>query len=105
MKTASGQPPPFWRRTVESLETDLRSQGAGLDDAEASRRLAAHGPNVLRPRRERAVALQFLSRCGKPLIILLRAAAGISAFAGDVASFVIISLVVVLSVTLDFVQE
>src|SRR5207248_3096600 len=46
-----------------------------------------------------------LSRFGNPLVILLLAAATISAFTGDIASFVIIGFVVVLSVTLDFVQE
>jgi Mg2+-importing ATPase len=104
-KTTSGNQTPFWQCTLESLETDLRTKGAGLDDAEAARRRAVYGPNALHPRRERALALQFLSRFRNPLIILLLAAATISAFTGDVASFVIIAVVVVLSVTLDFVQE
>ena len=95
----------FWQSSLESLQADLRADTSGLEEAEAARRRAVYGPNVLRPRRERAVALQFLSRFGNPLIILLLAAATISAFTGDVASFVIIALVVVLSVTLDFVQE
>jgi P-type Mg2+ transporter len=95
----------FWQTSLESLLAELRAQASGLDAAEAARRLAVHGANVLRPRRERAVALQFLARFGNPLIILLLAAATISAFTGDVASFVIIAVVVVLSVTLDFVQE
>ena len=95
----------FWESSLESLLADLRTGVSGLDEAEAARRLAIHGPNVLRPRRERALALQFLSRFGNPLVLLLLAAATISAFTGDVASPVIIALVVVLSVTLDFLQE
>jgi Mg2+-importing ATPase len=96
---------PFWQSGLESLQAALRSDSAGLGEEEAARRRTIYGPNVLRPHRERAVALQFLSRFGNPLILLLLAAATISAFTGDVASFVIIALVVVLSVTLDFVQE
>ncbi len=84
---------------------DLGAGAAGLDEAEARRRVAVFGPNVLRPHRERPLALQFLARFGNPLIILLLAAATISAFTGDRASFVIISFVIVLSVTLDFIQE
>ena len=76
-----------------------------MDSAEASRRLTQYGLNVLKPRRQRAIALQFLSKFGNPLVLLLLAAASISALTGDVASFVIIALVVGLSVTLDFVQE
>lgn len=71
------------------------SAGLGLDEAEAARRITVYGPRVLRPYRERAIALQFLARFGNPLTILLLVAATISAFTGDVASFVIIALVVV----------
>ena len=103
-RTGEGQP-SFWQSSLQSIQAGLRADGSGLEEAEAVRRRTVYGPNVLRPHRERAVALQFLSRFGNPLIILLLAAATISAFTGDVASFVIIALVVVLSVTLDFVQE
>ena len=104
-KTDAGSSARFWQSSLESLRAELRAEGAGLDEAEAARRYAVYGPNVLRPHRERALALQFLSRFGNPLIILLLAAATLSAFTGDVPSFVIIAIVVVLSVTLDFVQE
>src|SRR4249920_2977074 len=102
---ANGSSALFWQRNLASLQAELRTESRGLDQVEASRRLTVHGPNLLRPRRERAVTLQLLSRFGNPLIILLLTAATISAFTADVASFVIIALVVVLSVTLDFVQE
>ena len=104
-KTSARGEPAFWQSSLESLLAELRTDGSGLDEAEAARRIAVHGPNVLRPRRERAIVLQFLSRFGNPLVILLLVAATISAFTGDAASFVIIAFVVVLSVTLDFVQE
>jgi Mg2+-importing ATPase len=95
----------FWSVSLASLQAELGASNSGLDDAEALRRLEVEGPNVLRPRRERAVVLQFLARFANPLILLLLAAATISAFTGDVASFVIIAVVVVLSVSLDFAQE
>ncbi len=95
----------FWQSDLPSLVEGLHADASGLTQAEAARRIAAWGPNVLRPERRRAVALQFLARFGNPLVILLLAAATISAFVGDVLSFVIIAVVVVLSVTLDFVQE
>ena len=104
-KAGVGGTPEFWRSGLQALEAELRVDGSGLDEAEAARRLAEHGPNLLRPRRERALVLQFISRFGNPLVVLLLAAATISAFTGDVASFVIIAVVVALSVTLDFVQE
>jgi Mg2+-importing ATPase len=105
MRAGAGKPLEFWQFSLTSLQADLHADASGLDQAEAARRLATHGLNVLRPRREHALALQFLSRFGNPLVILLLVAATISAFTGDVASPVIIALVVVLSVTLDFLQE
>ena len=95
----------FWQRPIDALETDLRAGAAGLSGAEAARRLALHGPNTLRPRRERGLLLQFLSRFSNPLVLLLLAAALISGFTGDRASCTIITIVIGLSVTLDFVQE
>jgi len=77
----------------------------GLDEAEAAARLLRCGPNALRPHRERAALLQLLAHFRNPLVALLLAASGMAAFLGDVRSFVVIGLIVVLSVLLDFVQE
>ncbi|HET9952725.1 MAG TPA: magnesium-translocating P-type ATPase [Candidatus Eisenbacteria bacterium] len=95
----------FWQQPIAALESDLRAGAAGLSGAEATDRLARHGPNVLRPRRERALLLQFLSRFANPLVLLLLAAAVISGFTGDRASCTIIAVMIGLSVTLDFLQE
>src|SRR4029077_19040844 len=103
--TRIGNAQEFWQSSLEALEAEWHTDGSGLDQAEAARRLAADGPNVPRPRPRQAVVLQFLSRFGNPLVLLLLAASAISAFTGDVPSFVIISVVVAMSVTLDFVQE
>jgi Mg2+-importing ATPase len=78
---------------------------AGLGSVEAAARLRDVGPNLIDTRPSRAVVLQFLARFRNPLILLLLAAGGISAATGDRASFVIIAVMVLLSVTLDFVQE
>ena len=49
--------------------------------------------------------LQFLAKFRNPLVIILLTASALSAFTGDAASFFIISTIVLISVTLDFVQE
>jgi len=78
---------------------------AGLSGAEAKARLARFGPNVFRERREKSLLLQYLSRFKNPLVIILLVASAVSAFTGELTNFVIISVIVLLSVTLDFVQE
>ena len=94
-----------WSQPVVSLLSDLDADPGGLSSTEAAVRLARFGPNVLRVHRERALILQFLSRFRNPLVILLLAASAVSAFTGDVTSFFIISAIVLMSVTLDFIQE
>jgi len=77
----------------------------GLSQAEAEARLCRYGPNVFRERRERSLLVQYLSRFRNPLVLILLAASAVSAFTGEVANFLIIACIVLLSVTLDFVQE
>ncbi|MDO9195484.1 magnesium-translocating P-type ATPase [Rhodoferax sp.] len=76
----------------------------GLTSAEAADRLKQCGPNRLQPATQRAVAFQFLAHFKNPLVLVLLAASGISALTGDVTGAVIIGAIVVMSVTLDFVQ-
>jgi Mg2+-importing ATPase len=49
--------------------------------------------------------LQFLAHFRNPLVLVLLAASGLSALTGDATGAFIIGLIVLLSVTLDFVQE
>jgi len=76
----------------------------GLSSLEAAKRLKEFGPNLLKPPLQRAVLLQFLTHFRNPLVLILLAASLISALTGDAAGALIIGLIVVMSVTLDFVQ-
>ncbi|HKA53454.1 MAG TPA: HAD-IC family P-type ATPase, partial [Candidatus Binatia bacterium] len=95
----------FWCPPLAAVCTQLDSGSQGLTSAEAARRLGQYGPNVFTSQRRRALLLEFLSRFRNPLVILLLAASGVSALSGEVTSFFIISLIVLMSVSLDFVQE
>jgi P-type Mg2+ transporter len=95
----------FWQQSVPELLKRLDSSPAGLSNLEAADRLKRVGPNMLRPPQKRALILQFLARFKNPLVIILLIASAVSAFTGDVMSFLIISAIVVMSVTLDFIQE
>jgi len=76
----------------------------GLTSAEAADRLKQYGPNRLKPALQRAMVLQFLAQFRNPLVLILLVASGISALTGDVTGALIIGAIVVMSVTLDFVQ-
>jgi Mg2+-importing ATPase len=95
----------FWEQPVPELLKQLNATASGLTSSEAADRLRRVGPNMLRPPRKRALVLQFLARFKNPLVLILLIASLVSAFTGDVTSFLIITIIVVMSVGLDFIQE
>jgi P-type Mg2+ transporter len=78
---------------------------AGLSSDEAARRLAVHGANELLRSEGKSASLQFLSHFLNPLVLILLAASAVSGFAGETTNAGIITLIILMSVTLDFVQE
>jgi Mg2+-importing ATPase len=103
MNSASGE--AFWHIPLAELERQLGAGSNGLSSAEAATRLLHYGANTLDAQRHYSLLLKILSRFRNPLVLILLAAAAISALTGDVASLVIISAIVLLSVLLDSVQE
>ncbi len=77
----------------------------GLTGLAAAARLRQYGPNRLQPARQRALLLQFLAHLKNPLVLVLLAASVLSALTGDVTGAFIIGAIVLMSVTLDFVQS
>ena len=95
----------FWNLPSESLQSQLEATQAGLSQLEAHARTVRFGPNTLRDRGERPLLIQYLSHFKNPLVIVLLAASAVSALTGEITGFVIIWAIVLMSVTLDFVQE
>jgi len=94
-----------WRGSLDDAFAALATSGAGLPSREAAERLLRHGPNRIEERPRRRLLLDFLRRFTNPLILILLAAASVSAATRDPTSFLLIIGIVLLSVTLDFVQE
>ena len=95
----------FWQIPLAELQRQLGAGSNGLSSAEAVARLLRYGANTLDARRRYSFLLKVLSRFRNPLVLILLAAAAISALTGDVPSLVIISAMVLFSVLLDSVQE
>ena len=96
---------PWWLESLPTGQADLAASATGLSGAAAKASLARFGPNLFRQKRERSLLLQYLTRFKNPLVLVLLAASAVSAFTGELTNFLIITCIVVLSVTLDFVQE
>ncbi|MBI5436276.1 MAG: magnesium-translocating P-type ATPase [Nitrosomonadales bacterium] len=95
----------FWNLSAEALQSQLEALPAGMSQREARARTARFGPNTLRAYGERPLIIQYLSHFKNPLVMVLLAASAVSALTGEITGFVIIWAVVLMSVTLDFVQE
>ena len=89
------------KQTIEMLKTRL----LGLTRAEVEARQLIYGKNELAQAKEMHIVWEFLSYFKNPLVVILLAAAVISAFMGETVSALIISVMAFLSVALDFFEE
>ncbi len=95
---------PWW---VTSASDALVSpvDATGLSSNEANERAETFGPNTLSAHQGPSLIRQFIARFKNPLVVVLLLASFVSALTGEVTNFAIISGIVLLSVSLDFVQE
>ena len=95
-----------WARAGAEVADELGADpGAGLDDAAAAARLAAEGPNEVTSRRPRSLLRSVLSQLTDTLILVLIAAAVLTAVIGDYVDGAVIVLVIVVNTTLGVLQE
>jgi len=88
-------------RTLDALGTDSR----GLTAAEASERLARHGPNELTAKEKESAFILFLAQFKNFLIIMLLAAVVLSLLLGEYVDAAVILVIVLFATLLGFIQE
>ena len=87
-----------------SLLEALSTSAAGLTTMEARRRRAAYGANETAAPPRYSAFIQFLRFLVDPLVIILLVASLVSAVLGQPLNAAIIAIIVLLSVTLNFIQ-
>jgi Mg2+-importing ATPase len=87
---------------LKKFKTSLSS---GLTSQAAEKALEVFGPNEVEKKKRRTALVDFFYKFRNPLIIILLVAALITAATGDITDPLIISIIILVSVTLDFVQE
>jgi len=92
----------FWLQAQTPSDAMAHS---GLSSDEALRRLASDGPNVVEQTAKVRLVRKILRRLAEPLVLILIAAAIISAATGDRASLMIILVIVTFSIALEVWQE
>jgi len=88
-----------------TLLQDLGSSSEGLLDREAEERLEQYGPNSVVHEKHKSITGELVDRFKNPLNLLLLVLAAISFFMKDYTSAIIISIMVLLSVGVSFIQE
>jgi len=89
----------------EELLASLKTSDSGLSDREASDRLAQHGFNEVAYQRTVSTLWQLMRNFGNPFVGLLSALSVISFLVGAIEAGSLISVMVVVSVLLRFIQE
>jgi Mg2+-importing ATPase len=87
---------------LNKFKTSLSS---GLTSQAAQKALTVYGPNEVEKKKRRTALVDFFYKFRNPLIIILLVAALITAATGDRTDPIIIFIIILISVTLDFVQE
>ena len=77
----------------------------GLDIEEAARRLRDYGPNALEEKPPRSVLSMFIGQMKETLVLILVAAAVISAILGEWEDSIVILIIVALNAVIGVVQE
>jgi magnesium-transporting ATPase (P-type) len=102
------EPPPHEAWHAIPPEEALERLGAGrggLSAEEAAERLARHGPNRLTPSAGRSALWRFAAQFNNILILVLIAAATVSALLGEIVDAMVIVGVVAINAAIGFIQE
>ncbi|BDZ29977.1 cation-translocating P-type ATPase [Lactiplantibacillus sp. WILCCON 0030] len=96
---------PRYQQSLPAIYEDLKADERGLQQSEASQRLAQYGHNALNQQKTTSMLQKFMAQFKDFMIIVLLVAALIAAFTGEVVDAVIILLVVVLNAIFGVFQE
>jgi P-type Mg2+ transporter len=102
---ASGQIDELATITLEDLFQQLGTSEAGLSEEEAEKRLDQCGPNEVAAEKEHTWVHRLFTASLNPLVILLTVLATISYATGDFRAGTVMLLMVILGLSLRFVQE
>jgi Ca2+-transporting ATPase len=95
----------YYDEAADAVLKTLNTSGAGLSSGEAENRLEKYGKNELKEEEKTSVVKLFLSQFKSFLILILLAAALVSAFLGELVDAFVILFTVILAGVLGFVQE
>jgi magnesium-transporting ATPase (P-type) len=85
--------------SLSNLLRNLHSSENGLGTSDANDILKRIGANRIDTTKRKSFLIAFVKRFRNPLVLILLLAATVSAFTGDIPSFIIIAVIVLMSVS------
>ena len=101
----------YYKLSVDETLNELSADPAGLSSEKAAERMAQYGPNKLKEAEKPGFWKRFVTQLKDPMLLILLAAAGVSALTGAIAGesewaeTIIILVVVLLNAILGVLQE
>jgi Ca2+-transporting ATPase len=95
----------FWKRKKEELLPEYETSMHGLLGEEAEKRLEKYGENKLKEGKRKGVAQVFIEQFADLLVVILIAAAVISAITGGMEGTIVIIAVLIINAILGTVQH
>ena len=95
----------YWSTDTAALLQRLRSRDAGLDAAEAARRLDEYGRNITGEHRRSTRLSVLITQIRNPLLLVLVFAAAASAATGAWVDALTVLVIVLTTVTIGYVRE
>lgn len=93
------------QKEIKEVFKELQSSQKGLSTAEAKIRLAKYGPNEIKEKKKRSPIVMFFDQFSDFVILVLIAAAIVSAFIGEFLDALAIICIVILNAIIGFLQE
>lgn len=96
---------PWYTQSLEEVYKELNTSEEGLSDIEASLRLKKYGKNELRETEKRGLLKMLWEQLTDTMVLILIAAAGLSAFLDEWAEAAVILVIVAINALISIVQE
>lgn len=97
---------PPHQLSTEQIQAELRTDvGQGLSQAEVQRRLAAHGPNLLRENGRQPWYRLLLHQFSDPMIAVLFVAAVLAWYLGDLRGATVLLAIILVNAVIGIYQE
>lgn len=95
----------WWSEPLSEIFRRLDTTPRGITQSEAGIRLKRYGPNVFARGKKQTILGRFFAKLTHPLILLLLVAAVIAGALGQISDCIIITVILLISITLDVYQE